>query len=97
MVFFDPYRHWASPPSAECTGVNLVVSDRKEVVSRRWSSLRTATGEAAPRALCSVLGPSLQEGHWGPWSIPRDGQQSCARSGAQVLWGVAEGTGKEKL
>ena len=26
-----------------------------------------------------------------PWSMSREGHQSCKGSGAQVLWGVAEG------
>ena len=28
-----------------------------------------------------------------PWSMSKEGQQSCEGSGAQVLWGVAEGIG----
>ena len=30
---------------------------------------------------------------WRPWSVFREGQQSCEGSGAQILWGAAEGTG----
>ena len=52
-----------------------------------------STGEAAPRILCSVLGPSLQEGTLRCWSVSREGQWAGEGSGAQVLWGVAEGTG----
>jgi len=28
-----------------------------------------------------------------PWSMSREGQQSCEESGAQILWGATEGTG----
>ena len=30
---------------------------------------------------------------WRPWSMSREGQQSCEGSGAQVLWEAAEGAG----
>ena len=51
------------------------------------------TGEAAPWVLCSVLGPSLQEGHWHADACPEKGSEAGEGSGEQVLRGVAEGTG----
>ena len=51
------------------------------------------TGEAAPGVLCSVLGPSLQEGHWGAGACPEKGNEAGEGSGEQVLGGAAEGAG----
>ena len=39
-----------------------------------------------------MLKPSLRK-TVRPWSMSRKGQESCKGSGAQVLWGAAEGTG----
>ena len=39
------------------------------------------------------LGPLTTGKTWRPWSVFREGQQSCEGSGAQILWGAAEGTG----
>lgn len=41
--------------------------------------------------LCSVLGPSLQEGHWGAESRPEKDNGDSQGSGTQVLWEMAEG------
>jgi len=43
--------------------------------------------------LRSVLGPSIQERHWGPGMCPEKGNKTGEGSGAQALWGVAEGSG----
>ena len=51
------------------------------------------TGEAAPGVLCSVLGPSLQERHWGAGVCPNKGNEAGEGSREQVFWGAAEGTG----
>ena len=58
-----------------------------------FSSPVLITGEATPRALCSVVGPSLQERHQGPGTCPEKGNETGEESGAQVLWGAAEGAG----
>jgi len=52
-----------------------------------------STGEATPWVLCSVLGTSLQERHWGPGTWSENGNNAGKGSGAQVLWEVAEGIG----
>ena len=52
-----------------------------------------STGEAAPWVLCSVLGSSLQEGHWGAGACPEKGNEAGEGSREQVLRGVAEGAG----
>ena len=44
-----------------------------------------STGEAAPRVLCPVLGPSLQERHRGPGACPEEGNKAGEGSGAQAL------------
>ena len=44
----------------------------------------------APWVLWSVLGPSLQERHWG---AGEEGNEAGEGSGEQVLWGAAEGAG----
>ena len=59
----------------------------------RWSCPCTHTGEAAPQVLCSLLGPSLQEGHWVAGVCPEKGNEAGEGSGEQVLWGAAEETG----
>jgi len=46
--------------------------------------LLLSIGEAAPRTLCSVLGPSLQEGHWGAGACPEKGNEAGEGSGEQV-------------
>ena len=51
------------------------------------------TGKAAPRVLCSALGPSLPEGHGGAGACPEKGNEAGEGSGEQVRWGAAEGTG----
>jgi len=51
------------------------------------------TGEAAPRVLCPVLGPSLQEGHWGAGAWPEKGSEAGEGAGEQVPWGAAEAAG----
>jgi len=43
-----------------------------------------SAGEAAPRVLCSVLGPSLQERHGGPGVCPEKGNKAGEGCGAQV-------------
>lgn len=55
--------------------------------------LRTSiavTGEAAPRVLCSVLGPSLPKGHWHAGACPMKGREGHEGSRKHVWW-VAEG------
>ena len=52
-----------------------------------------STGEAAPRVLCSVLGPSLQEGHWVAGACPEKSNEAGEGSREQVLRGATEGTG----
>ena len=49
------------------------------------------SGEVVPRVLCSVLGPSLQEGHRGARATPEKGKKAGEGSGEQILRGVAEG------
>ena len=44
-----------------------------------------STGEAAPRVLCSALGPSLQAGHGGAGACPEKGIKAGEGSGEQVL------------
>ena len=51
------------------------------------------TGEATPRALCSVLGPSLQERHGIAGACPEKGKKAGEGSREQVLRRAAEGTG----
>ena len=75
---------------------SILACIRNRVASRTRGSDRPpvlGTGEAAPRILCSVLGPSLQEGHRGAGACPETGNGAGEGSGAQVLWGAAEGTG----
>ena len=43
------------------------------------------TGETVPQILCSVLGPSLQERHFGAGACPKKSSEVGERSGAQVL------------
>ena len=43
------------------------------------------TGEAAPGVLCSILSPSLQEGHGGAGVCPEKGNEAGERSREQVL------------
>jgi len=43
--------------------------------------------------LCSVLGPSLQEGHGVAGVCPAKGNEAGEVSREQVLRGIAEGTG----
>lgn len=47
-------------------------------------------GEAVSQVLCPVLGHSLQKRHWGD-ECPEKGNKAGEESGAQILWGVAEG------
>ena len=42
---------------------------------------------------CVVLGPSLQERHRGPGASSKKGKKAGEGSGAQALWGAAEGAG----
>jgi len=41
---------------------------------------------ASPHMLCPVLGPSLQERHWGPGACPEKGNETDEGSGAHFLW-----------
>ena len=58
-----------------------VASRTREVIV----PLVLCSGEAAPRVLCSVLGPSLQEGRGGARESPEKGDQAGEGSGEQVL------------
>ena len=58
----------------------------------RWSSTSLSLGESAHRVLSSVLGPSLQERHWGCGTCPKKVNEAGEGSGTWVLWGAAEGT-----
>ena len=58
---------------------NSVASRSREVIICLY------IGEAAPRVLCSVLGPSLQERHRGPETCPEKGNETGEGSEAQVL------------
>ena len=49
-------------------------------------------GEAAPRVLCSVLGPLLQERLQGHGACPEKDSETEG-SGAQALWQAAERAG----
>ena len=51
------------------------------------------TGEAAPRILCSVLGPSLQEGYRVAGECPEKGNEAGEGPREQVLRETAEGAG----
>ena len=51
------------------------------------------TGDTAPGVLCSVLGPSLQEGHWGTGACPEKGNKAGKGSREQAFWGMAKGAG----
>jgi len=49
-------------------------------------------GKLCPSSRITItLSPSLQERHWSPEACLDRGKQACEGSGAQVLWGVAEG------
>jgi len=50
------------------------------------------SGEAAPWVLCSVLGTSVQKGHWGPGVRLDKGNKAGQGFGARVLWGAKERT-----
>ena len=59
-----------------------------------WSPpCSTRHWEAAPRVLCSVLGPSLQEKHGVAAAYPEKGKKAGEGSREQVLRGAAEGAG----
>ena len=71
---------------------------------REWRALKITTlkqyqlagigsGGAAPRVLCSVLGPLLQEGHGSARASPEKGNEASEGSGEQVLRGAAQGAG----
>ena len=49
-------------------------------------------GGAAPRVLCSVLGPSLRERQWGHGSRPEKGS-GAVKELENISWGAAEGSG----
>ena len=50
-------------------------------------------GEASPGVLCSVLGTSVQKGHFGAGAGPKKGNKTDERLGERALQGEAEGTG----
>jgi len=61
---------------------------RNSVASRSRAVNRPAvlgTGEAVPQILCSVLGPSLQEGHFVGGACPEKGNEAGEGSREQVL------------
>ena len=78
------YLHISHSDSVNPSSASHKGSDRASVLG---------TGEAAPRVLCSVLVPSLQEGHWVAGARPEQGNKASEGSGEQFLWGVAEGAG----
>ena len=45
-----------------------------------------STSDAAPQIVCLVVGPSLQERHWGPGEFPEKGNKAGEWSREQVLW-----------
>ena len=59
----------------------------------RWLCPCIRYCEATPGVLCSVLGPSLQERHWGAGACPKKVSRAGKGSREQILWGEAEGTG----
>ena len=67
---------------------SILASIRNSVASRSRQvivPLVLSTGDATPRNLCSVLGPSLQEGHWGAGACPEKGNKAGEGSGEQDL------------
>ena len=43
--------------------------------------------------MCSVLGTSIQKGHWGAGAGPKKGNKPCEGLGEYALRGATEGTG----
>ena len=66
---------------------------RNSVASRSRDVIIPPTREATPRVLYSVLGPSLQGRCGSPGACSEKGSEAGEGSGAQVLRGVAEGSG----
>ena len=56
-----------------------------------WLQQQLKAGRRRSLKLTSHTAESLRNSR--PWNVSREGQQSCKGSGAQVLQGVAEGTG----
>ena len=65
---------------------------RRSLIASLFPSV-SGTGEATSQVLCSVLGPSIQERHWGPITCPEKGNKTGEGSGPQISWGPAEGAG----
>ena len=81
---------WPRRPKAVLTFVrNNAVSRTREVSIPLYS---ISIDEATPQVLCSVLGPSLQERHWGPGSRPEKGNRVVKDLGHNIM-GVSEGAG----
>jgi len=59
----------------------------------RWSSLCTQLWWDRTSSTVFSFGPLTTRKTSRPWSTSREGQQSCEGSGAQILWGAAEGAG----
>jgi len=66
----------------------LVVEIVQPAGAGRWSALGRLYREC-----CVQFWTLSRRRTWKPWSVSREGQWSCKRSGAQVWWGEAEGAG----
>ena len=67
-------------------------SKRHTDFTHYYSSPRSFTW-GSESLCCSLSGPSLQERHRGPGACSEKGNKAGEGSGAQILWGVAEGAG----
>ena len=61
--------------------------------SREWSSSCTQLWWGCTLSALFAVGPLSTRKMLRPCSVFTEGQQNCEGSGAQALWGVAEGTG----
>jgi len=91
IIHMEPYSTFASP-SLSCMlgnspglGWDQLQRCCAVIIQRSNCPPVLSTGEATPRVLCPVLGPSLQERHRGPGACPEEGNKAGEGSGAQAL------------